>query len=132
MIEAIRSRGPDDKGIWIEDNLSLVMSFRRLAILDLSQAGHQPMKSSSGRYRICFNGEIYNHLELRKNLQGDWRGHSDTETVLEFIEKYGIEHALKSFVGMFALAIWDAKESILTLARDRMGEKPLYLSLIHI
>ena len=126
MIEAIRSRGPDDKGIWVEDNLTLVMSFRRLAILDLSQAGHQPMKSSSGRYRICFNGEIYNHLELRKNLQGGWRGHSDTETILEFIEKYGIEHALKSFVGMFALAIWDEKESILTLARDRMGEKPLY------
>lgn len=126
MIDAIYSRGPDDKGLWIEENQSLMMSFRRLSILDLSPAGHQPMESSSGRYKICFNGEIYNHLELRKLFIGNWRGHSDTETILEVIEQIGIEDALKIFVGMFAIAIWDAKKSELTLARDRIGEKPLY------
>lgn len=126
MIDAIFSRGPDDKGVWVEDRLSVVMSFRRLSILDLSPAGHQPMESSSGRYKICFNGEIYNHLELRKVFQGNWRGHSDTETILEVIEQIGIESALKNFVGMFAIAVWDAQKDELTLARDRIGEKPLY------
>ena len=126
MIDAIYSRGPDDKGVWVEDHQSLMMSFRRLSILDLSSEGHQPMESASSRYKICFNGEIYNHLELRKSFKGNWRGHSDTETILEVIEQIGVEKALTNFVGMFAIAVWDSEKSELTLARDRIGEKPLY------
>ena len=128
MGESIFSRGPDDSGVWTDKNLSIAFSFRRLSILDLSEAGKQPMQSHSGRYLICFNGEIYNHLDLRLMLSKDkvWRGHSDTETVLEIIEKFGIEKALEMFVGMFAFSIFDKKEKSLFLARDRMGEKPLY------
>ena len=126
MANAIFSRGPDDQGVWVEDNNTLAMSFRRLAILDLSPAGKQPMESISGRYHLCFNGEIYNHLDLRKNLKKDWIGRSDTETILQSIEEQGLELALQSFVGMFALAVWDSRKRELTLARDRMGEKPLY------
>jgi len=126
MIDAIFSRGPDDKGVWVEDFQSLMMCFRRLSILDLSPAGHQPMVSRSGRFKICFNGEIYNHLELRQKFNGDWRGHSDTETILEVIEQTGIENALNLLVGMFSIAVWDSQEAELILARDRMGEKPLY------
>jgi asparagine synthase (glutamine-hydrolysing) len=126
MADALLSRGPDDRGVWVEQNNALAMSFRRLAILELSPAGKQPMESYSGRYHICFNGEIYNHLDLRKNLTKDWVGRSDTETILQAIEENGLEIALQSFVGMFALAVWDSKRQELTLARDRMGEKPLY------
>lgn len=126
MIDAIFSRGPDDKGVWVEEFQSLMMCFRRLSILDLSPAGHQPMESRSGRFKICFNGEIYNHLELRQKFNCDWRGHSDTETILEVIEQTGIENTLKLLVGMFSIAVWDSKEAELILARDRMGEKPLY------
>ena len=128
MAEAIFSRGPDDQGTWIDPDIGIAMSFRRLAIIDLSSAGHQPMHSSSGRYILCFNGEIYNHLELRKNICSShhWNGHSDSETILAVIEKIGIEPALKKCVGMFAIAIWDRQKRKLTLARDRLGEKPLY------
>lgn len=128
MANAILSRGPDDSGVWVEQNLRIAMSFRRLAILDLTPAGHQPMQSNSGRYYICFNGEIYNHLDLRKDLSPDikWKGYSDTETILAVIENIGIEEALSKFVGMFAFALWDQKKERLTLARDRMGEKPMY------
>lgn len=128
MAEAIFSRGPDDQGTWIDPDIGIAMSFRRLAIIDLSSAGHQPMHSSSGRYILCFNGEIYNHLELRKNIcsSNTWKGHSDSETLLAVIEKIGIEAALKKCVGMFAIAIWDRAKRKLTLARDRLGEKPLY------
>lgn len=127
MGDAIRHRGPDDSGRWTDEDEGVGLVHRRLSILDLSPAGHQPMFSSSGRYVIVFNGEIYNHLELRQGLENmEWRGHSDTETLLAGFEAWGIEATLKKSVGMFAVALWDRAERILILARDRMGEKPLY------
>lgn len=128
-------RGPDDSGSWIDADAGVVLLHRRLAILDLSSAGHQPMASSSGRYVIAFNGEIYNHLELRAELEkvgagatapSIWRGHSDTETLLAAFEAWGVAETLRRSVGMFALALWDRQTRTLTLARDRLGEKPLY------
>lgn len=127
MAAALSHRGPDDKGMWTDGAAGIALAHRRLSILELSPAGHQPMISVSGRFVIAFNGEIYNHLELRSTL-GDvqWRGHSDTETLLASVEVWGIEATLKKTVGMFAIALWDRAERTLTLARDRMGEKPLY------
>lgn len=126
MGDAILHRGPDDSGIWLDEKNGLALSHRRLSILELSEAGHQPMISESGRYVIVFNGEIYNHLDMRKELDGKWRGHSDTETLLAGFERWGIEITLKKTVGMFAIALFDRKENMLTLMRDRIGEKPLY------
>jgi len=127
MADAIAHRGPDDAGVWVDVARSVALGHRRLAVLDLSPAGRQPMMSASGRYVIVFNGEIYNHLELRKQLGSVvWRGHSDTETLLATIEHWGLEEALRKSVGMFALALWDRKDRVLSLARDRMGEKPMY------
>ncbi len=128
MASVIQSRGPDDYGTWVNDSKNLAFSHRRLSILDLSSGGHQPMASNSNRYVICYNGEVYNHEDLREYLPRDfpWRGHSDTETILEIIELFGIHKALTLFVGMFAISVWDKKYSKLYLARDRMGEKPLY------
>lgn len=131
MTRAITHRGPDSEGIWCEQKEPLVLGHRRLSILDLSPAGHQPMQSVCGRYVIAFNGEIYNHLKLRSQLETDhrdlsWRGHSDTETLLACFTVWGVERTLQATVGMFAIALWDKQEQELTLARDRMGEKPLY------
>ena len=127
MADSIRHRGPDDEGIWLDEAAGIGFAFRRLSILDLSPAGHQPMASASGRFVIMFNGEIYNHLDLRRELgEQEWRGHSDTETLLAACEAWGFEATLKKAVGMFAIALWDRRERTLTLARDRMGEKPLY------
>lgn len=127
MADAIAHRGPDDEGTWRDDAAGIAFAHRRLSIVDLSPAGHQPMASATGRYEIVFNGEIYNHLELRKDLGGNaWRGHSDTETLLAAFERWGVEGALQKSVGMFALALWDRQARTLTLARDRLGEKPLY------
>ena len=133
MTNAIISRGPDDSGFWEEDfgNGLIGLGHRRLAIVDLSPAGHQPMSCTTGRYVLIFNGEIYNHLEIRRRLQIEegmevWRGHSDTETLLAGFLAWGVEKTLKISQGMFALALWDKHEKTLTLARDRMGEKPLY------
>lgn len=124
---AIAYRGPDDSGIWIDPEAALGLVHRRLSIIDLSPAGHQPMASACGRYIVAFNGEIYNHSELRQSLgHPSWRGHSDTETLLAAIATWGLEAALKQCVGMFAFALWDRKTKGLTLARDRLGEKPLY------
>jgi len=130
MNDAISYRGPDDAGIWIDD-CGLALGHRRLAIVDLTGAGYQPMHSHNQRYVLVFNGEIYNHLQLRQQLMAEgsgpaWKGHSDTEVLLECIVRWGIQKALASFVGMFAFALWDRKERLLTLARDRVGEKPLY------
>lgn len=131
MIAAIRHRGPDDEGVWFEASTDLALGHRRLSILDLSVAGHQPMMSHSGRYVIVYNGEIYNYLELRNELNTldpsiIWRGHSDTEVILNAFEKWGPVSTLERLNGMFAFALWDNQRKVLTLARDRMGEKPLY------
>jgi asparagine synthase (glutamine-hydrolysing) len=128
MGDVISHRGPDDSGIWMDSKAEVVLTHRRLSILDLSSAGHQPMISLSGRYVISYNGEIYNHTDLRIKLQGrvDWRGGSDTETLLALIEIDGFESALEQIVGMFAFALWDKKEKSFYLVRDRLGEKPLY------
>ena len=131
MAAALAHRGPDDAGVWCDSPAGLALAHRRLAILDLSAAGHQPMPSATGRYVIAFNGEIYNHLDLRRELEAvgaapPWRGHSDTETLLAAIEAWGLEPALQRCSGMFALALWDRRERLLQLARDRFGEKPLY------
>lgn len=131
MAETLSHRGPNDSGNWYDKVAGLALAHRRLSILDLSPAGHQPMTSVSGRYVIVFNGEIYNHLELRAQLQSEgkapkWRGHSDTETLLASFENWGIKTTLQATVGMFAIALWDRERQELTLARDRVGEKPLY------
>jgi asparagine synthase (glutamine-hydrolysing) len=131
MSGCLHHRGPDDGGHWHDPDAGIALSHRRLAILDLSPAGHQPMVSASKRLAIVFNGEIYNHLALRASLEDlgqapSWRGHSDTETLLAAFEAWGVEKTLQATVGMFALALWDKGSRTLTLARDRLGEKPLY------
>ena len=133
MAAALTHRGPDDYGIWNERGGGVCLAHRRLSILDLSERGHQPMASPSGRFQIVFNGEIYNHSDLRNQLQSmglvseqSWRGHSDTETLVAGFDAYGVERTLKDATGMFAIAVWDRRERVLWLARDRVGEKPLY------
>lgn len=131
MAKTIKYRGPDDGGVWCDDIQGVVFAHRRLAVIDLSPNGHQPMTSHTGRYIITYNGEIYNFSDLRKQLdeQGlnlSWRGHSDTEVLLAAIECWGLDHALEKLDGMFAFALWDRLKNQLSLARDRIGEKPLY------
>lgn len=127
MSKALSHRGPDDSGTWVDYAAGIALAQRRLAIVDLSPMGHQPMVSHCGRYVLVFNGEIYNHLALRSTLPAiAWRGRSDTETLLACIAHHGLFEGLNRIRGMFAFALWDKKEQSLTLARDRMGEKPLY------
>ncbi len=131
MGDSIAHRGPDDEGQWYHQSHGIGLAHRRLAIVDLSPAGHQPMTSVSNRYVLVFNGEIYNHLDLREQLADagaifSWNGHSDTETILAGFEHWGVENTITKLVGMFSIAVWDLTEKILILARDRMGEKPLY------
>jgi len=131
MTNTLIHRGPDDFGYWHHLESGVSLGHRRLSVVDLSSHGHQPMISNNGRFVIIFNGEIYNHLSLRREIikHGEkvvWRGHSDTETLLACIEIWGIEKTIKRCVGMFAIAIFDIKENTLSLLRDRMGEKPLY------
>lgn len=136
MADKIVHRGPDALGVWGDQTAGIALGHRRLAILDVSETGSQPMESSCGRWQIVFNGEIYNHLTLRNELEEvrqapDWRGTSDTETLLAYIATKGLTASLRRAQGMFALALWDRKESCLYLARDRMGEKPLYCAKIN-
>lgn len=137
MADTIVHRGPDSAGYWHDAASGIALGHRRLAILELSPAGAQPMQSACGRYVVAFNGEIYNHLDLRRMLGGAagfravardaaWRGHSDTETLLAGFSAWGIRATIERCIGMFAMAVWDKKERVLTLARDRFGEKPLY------
>ena len=128
MADKIAHRGPDDSGIWFDENTQIGLGHRRLSILDRSEAGAQPMLSGSGRYLIAFNGEIYNHLQLRRDLGEtmSWRGHSDTETLLTGFDIWGVQLTVERTIGMFAFAVWDKQTQVLTLGRDRIGEKPLY------
>lgn len=131
MADAITHRGPDSSGVWVDVEGGAALGHRRLAIVDLSPAGAQPMVCPAGRWVICYNGEIYNHAEIRAALEAEgvnvaWRGHSDTETLLAAVAHWGVEGAVTRAVGMFAFAVWDRRDRRLILGRDRMGEKPLY------
>ena len=131
MTDRIAHRGPDSSGHWLDEEAGVALGHRRLAIVELSEAGHQPMMSPSGRLVLAYNGEIYNHVALRRALEDagvapNWRGGSDTETLLAAIDAWGLDRALRESVGMFAIALWDRTTRRLDLVRDRMGEKPLY------
>ncbi|MBB5514556.1 asparagine synthase (glutamine-hydrolyzing) [Rubricella aquisinus] len=131
MAKQIAYRGPDGAGVWSDTEAGIVLAHRRLAILDLSEAGHQPMMSADGRLVLVFNGEIYNHAALRQEVMATgwdagWRGHSDTETLLAALQVWGVEGTLPRLNGMFAFAVWDRSQRVLSLARDRAGEKPLF------
>jgi asparagine synthase (glutamine-hydrolysing) len=124
-------RGPDDSGVWVDERASVALAHRRLSIIDLSAAGHQPMESSNGQFVISYNGELYNFKELKSEVEKEdpdlrWRSNSDTEVILEAVRLWGIKSALRKFNGMFAFALWDRATRVLALARDRVGEKPLY------
>lgn len=128
---SIAHRGPDSSGYWHDHAAGFAVAHRRLAIVDVSPAGSQPMSSITGRWVIAFNGEIYNHQDLRAEIEKtwrgpNWRGHSDTETLLAGFDTWGIESTIRKCIGMFAIAVWDRQERSLTLVRDRLGEKPLY------
>ena len=133
MTDVLLHRGPDAEGAFVDADAQLGLGHRRLSILDLSEAGQQPMWSHSKRFCIAYNGEVYNAPEIRQELESEfgaieWRGHSDTETMLEAIDAWGLEASLERFVGMFAFALWDTRERTLTLGRDRLGIKPLYVA----
>ncbi|SVE10236.1 uncharacterized protein METZ01_LOCUS463090, partial [marine metagenome] len=130
MVSTLSHRGPDDSDCWVDPSGRVVLGHNRLAVVDLSEAGRQPMTSADGRWTITYNGEIYNTETLRRSLGSvSWRGHSDTEVLVEHIARHGVSATLKVSRGMFAFGCWDSHESELWLARDRFGEKPLYYVL---
>ena len=126
MAQTLAHRGPDASGVWTQASSGIALGHRRLSILDLSEAGAQPMRSDCGRFAVTFNGEIYNHLDIRSDLEAEnaapnWRGHSDTETLLYAVRHWGIAAALQRLSGMFAFALWDARERTLTLTLARLA-----------
>jgi len=126
---SLKHRGPDDSGVWIDTDAGVALVHRRLSIVDLSPAGHQPMLSADERFVISYNGEVYSHLPIRAEIEATghrFRGHSDTEVMLESVARYGIRRTVDRLIGMFAIAIWDKRERTLTLIRDRLGIKPIY------
>lgn len=132
MAASLTHRGPDDSGVWVDETTGLALGHRRLAVIDLSPTGRQPMTDAQGRYVMVYNGEVYNFPTLKRELQQQgqiFHGTSDTEVMLAAIACWGLEAALQKFVGMFAFALWDRAEETLVLARDRLGEKPLYYGL---
>jgi len=132
LVRTLRHRGPDDSGYWQDDSLGVLIAQTRLAVVDVSPTGHQPMWSRSRRFVMVFNGEIYNHKAIRAEI-GDaegWRGTSDTEILLAAIERWGVLEAVRRCTGMFAFALWDRENNTLQLARDRMGEKPMYYGMV--
>ncbi|MDP7599390.1 MAG: asparagine synthase (glutamine-hydrolyzing), partial [Acidimicrobiales bacterium] len=130
MASVLRHRGPDASGTWLDPSGRMALGHTRLAIVDLSDAGAQPMTSRDGRWTITYNGEVYNTEDLRRSLGPvGWRGHSDTEVLVEHIARHGVQRTLRAAKGMFAFGCWDAHEAELWLARDRFGEKPLYYGL---
>lgn len=136
MCDSIISRGPDAFGYWIDQNASVFLGHRRLSILELSDAGKQPMTSINKKFVIIFNGEIYNHLLIRKEIEKqvgtvNWKGLSDTETILAGFELWGVENTIRKLIGMFAFAVWNTEERSFTLGRDRVGEKPLYYGWLY-
>jgi asparagine synthase (glutamine-hydrolysing) len=131
MSRTLTHRGPDDSGVWCDATVGIALGHRRLSIIDLSPEGHQPMVSASGRFILTYNGEIYNHNELRESLKTvghQFRGHSDTEVLLEGLSEWGVAETLDRLIGMFAFAVWDRERQVLTLVRDRVGIKPLYFA----
>ncbi len=130
MAARIENRGPDDSGTWVDAAAGVALGHRRLSIIDLSEAGHQPMISSDGRFVMAYNGEVYNFRELRAELEAAgklFQGHSDSEVILEGWATWGAATTVERLIGIFALAVWDRRERTLTLVRDRLGIKPLYL-----
>ena len=130
-LDSLVHRGPDGSGSWNDPVDKIYLGHRRLAILDISENGHQPMGSDCGRYMVTYNGEIENHLEIRETLRENncnhkWLGTSDTETLVAAIQHWGVQDALNNFNGMFAFSVWDSKRKELTIVRDRLGEKPVY------
>lgn len=129
MSDTLAHRGPDDHGEWVDAHSGIALGHRRLSIQDLTSAGHQPMQSANQRYVIAYNGEIYNFREIRRDLENkgiNFKGHSDTEVLLECIALYGLDQTLDRLNGMFAISLWDKEDCSLTLCRDRVGKKPLY------
>ena len=129
MSDCLRHRGPDDEGTWVDSALGVGLGFRRLAILDLTPDGHQPMLSASGRFVMIFNGEVYNYTRFRPELESlghRFHSRSDTEVMLAAFEQWGVAAAVQRFIGMFAIAVWDQKDKALHLIRDRLGIKPVY------
>src|SRR5437764_464416 len=129
MTRSLQHRGPDDQGLWIDHETGSALVHLRLSIVDLSPAGHQPMTSADGRYVIILNGEVYSFQEIRRDLEAQgvtFRGHSDTEVILESIALFGLDATLKRMIGMFPIALRDKKERTLMLIRDRLGIKPIY------